>query len=97
MANDYAYFVGDASRWEDATKAIWGSNNICPLLTQFQVSEITWLGLSAISQAEAWGDAKRPRFGMAYLLLAPAQEAEEERSFGLVAEWSIPVKPFFPH
>ena len=62
MANDYAYFMGDASRWEDATEAIWGSHNICPLLTQFQVLQITWLGLSTISQAEAWGDPKRPRF-----------------------------------
>ena len=33
MANDYAYFTGDSSRWEDATKAIWESHDICPLLT----------------------------------------------------------------
>ena len=45
------------------------------------------MGLSAISQAEAWGDPKRPRFGMAYLLLAPAQEVEDKRRFGLVAVW----------
>ena len=69
MANVYAYFAGDASRWEDATKAISGSHDICPLLTQFQDLEITQLGLSTISWAEAWGDPKRPRFGMAYLLL----------------------------
>ena len=55
MANDYAYFAGDASRLEDTTAAIWGSHDICPLLTQFQVLEITWLGLSAISQAEVLG------------------------------------------
>ena len=30
------------------------------------------------------GDPKKPRFHMAYLLLAPAQEVEEERRFGLV-------------
>ena len=87
MANDYAYFMGDASRWEDATEAIWGSHNICPLLTQFQVLEITQSGLSTISWAEVLGYPKKPRFGMAYLLLAPAQEAEEERRFGLVVVW----------
>ena len=41
------------------------------------------MGLSAISQAGGWGSPKRPLHGMAYLLLAPAQEAEEERRFGL--------------
>ena len=94
MANNYAYFTGDASRWDDATEAIWGSHNFCPLLTQFQVSKITSLGLSTISWAEAWGDPKRPRFGIAYLL--PAQEVEEERRFGLVVVWVHPSQPLLP-
>ena len=50
------------------------------------------LGLSVISQAEAWGDPKKPRFGMAYLFLVLAQEAEEERKFGLVAVWVHPCQ-----
>ena len=65
MASDYAFFVANTSRWENSTEPLWGSHNICPLLMQFQVSEITRLGLSTISQAEAWGDPKRPLLGMA--------------------------------
>ena len=56
----------------------WWSHDICSLLTQFKVMEITQLGISTISQAEAWGDPTKPRFGMAYLLLAPAQEGGKE-------------------
>ena len=36
------------------------------------------------------GDPRRPRFGMAYLLLAPAQEAEEQRRVCLVVVWVHP-------
>ena len=96
MANKYAYFMGDISRWEDVTKAIWESHDMCPLLTQFQVSEIAWLGLSTISQAEVWEDPKSPRFGMAYLLLVPAQEVKEERRFGLVVVWVHPSQTLLP-
>ena len=58
--------------------------------------EITWSGLSAISWAEACGNPKRSRFGMAYLLLALAQEVEEERRFGLVAVWVHPCQACLP-
>ena len=34
---------------------------------------------------------------MAYLLLAPAQEVEEERKFGLVAVWVHPCQALLPH
>ena len=88
--NDYTYFCKDASRWEQSTEAAWEVHNTCPLLMQFKVLEITQSGISTNSQAEVWGDHKKPRFGMAYLLLVPAQEAEEERKFGLVAVWVHP-------
>ena len=58
--------------------------------------EIIQLGLSAISWAEAWGNPKRPRFGMAYLLPVPAQEVEEERRFRLVAVWVHPCQAHLP-
>ena len=94
--NDCTYFSKDASRWEQITMAMWGSHNICPLLMQFEVMQITWLGISAISLAEAWGDPKKPRCCMAYLLLALAQEAEEERKFGLAVVWVHPHQALLP-
>ena len=90
--NDYTYFSKDASRWEQTTEAMWGSHDICPPLSQLEVMEITQSGLSAISQAEARGDPKKPRFGMAYLLLALAQEPDEERKLSLVAVWVHPCQ-----
>ena len=94
--DDYAYFASDANKWEQVNMATWGSHDICLLLTQFQVMEITQLGLSAISHAEAWGYPKRPKSDMAYLLLAPDQAVEEERKFGLVAVWTHPCQTHLP-
>ena len=65
-------------------------------MTQFQVVEITRAGLSAISHVEAWGEPKRPKSDMAYLLLAPDQVVEEERRFGLVAVWMHPCQAPLP-
>ena len=36
-------------------------------------------------QAKAWGDPKKPKPSMAYLLIVLAQAVQEERTFGLVA------------
>ena len=92
----YASFASDTSKWEQANMATWGSLDICPPLTQFQVVEISRVGLSAISCAEAWGDPKRPKSDMAYLLLAPNQAVEEERRFGLAAVWIHPCQAHLP-
>ena len=93
---EYTYFACDVSRWDSATEAIWGSHGICLSLMWFQVLGITRVGLSAISQAGGWGNPKRPLYGMAYLLLVPAQEAEEERRFGLVGVWVHPNQALLP-
>ena len=92
----YASFTSDTSKWDQVNMATLGSFDICPPLTQFQVMEITRLGLSTISHAEAWGDPKRPKSDMAYLLLATNQAVEEERKFGLVAVWTHPCHAHLP-
>ena len=94
--DDYPYFTKDTTRWEQVTKATQGFQDICSLLTQFYAMVITQSHLSAISWEEAWGDPKRPKFGMAYLLLALAQEGEEERKFGLVAIWVHSYQTILP-
>ena len=76
--------------------ATWGFLDICPLLTQFQVVEITRVALSTISHAEAWGDPKRPKSDMAYPLLVPDQAVEEEQRFGLVVVWTHPCQAHLP-
>ena len=92
----YAYFTSNAIKWEQVSMARWGSHDICHLLSQFQVMEITQLGLSAISHAEEWENPKRPMSNMAYLLLMPDQAVGEERKFGLVAVWTHPHQAHLP-
>ena len=93
--DNYASFASDTSKSEQDNMAAWRSLNICHLLTQFQVVEITRAGLSTISCAEAWGDPKRPKSDMAYLL-APNQAVEEERRLRLVAVWTHPCQAHLP-
>ena len=90
--NDYSHFAKDTNRWEQAKEAMWGSHDICPLIIQFYAMAITWSCLSAISLAKAWGDPKRSKLSMAYLLIALAQAVEEERKFGIVAIWVHPCQ-----
>ena len=93
---NYAYFTKDANRWDSMTEVIWGLHNICPSLMHFHISGITRAGLSTISQARGWGNPKRQLLGMAYLLLAPAQEAEEEKRFSLAGVWVHPNQTLLP-
>ena len=90
--NDYSHFAEDVNRWEQATEAMWGSHDICPLLSQFYITAISQSHLLAVSQEKAWGDTKIPRLGMAYLLKAPGQVVKEERIFRLVAMWVYPCQ-----
>ena len=94
--NDYMSLASNTSKLEQANMATWGSHDTCPLLTQFQVVDITRAGLSAISHAKVWGDPKKPKSDMAYLLLAPNQAVEEEQRFGLVAVWTHSCQACLP-
>ena len=49
---------------------LWGSHDICPSLSQFQMRDVTWSELLALSHTGAWGDAEKPQHDMAYLLIA---------------------------
>ena len=78
------------------TGAFWGLHDICPSLTQFHVSGITRADLSATSQAGGWGNPKKQSQGMAYLLLVPSQEVEEEKRFCLAGVWVHPTQILLP-
>ena len=94
--DDYAYFASNANKWEQVSMATWGSHNICPLLTQFQMMEITQSSLSAISCAEAWGDPKRPKSNKVYLLLVPDQAPHHSSTGGEKIWASGIVDPSLP-
>ena len=57
---------------------------------QFHISGITREDLSTISQAGRWGNPKKQSQVMAYLLLVPSQEVEEEKRFSVMGVWVHP-------
>ena len=86
--NDYSHFAEDANGW-DHTRPNGGCMTFAPS-SQFYLMVISQSHLSAISQAKAWGDPKKPKLGMAYLLIALVQTVKEERLFRQVAMWVHP-------
>ena len=93
---DYAHFSRDPSLWEKLMQMLWGSHDICPSLSQFQVRDVTWSELSALSHAGAWGDTEKPQHDMAYLLIVPGKTIEGEMAFGLTMMWAHPHQACLP-
>ena len=54
-----AYYSKDPTLWEEASQALWGGQDICPLLPQVMVNLITRWEISVLTHKEVWGDAKR--------------------------------------
>ena len=87
---DYAHFSRDPSLWEESTQILWGSHDICPFLSQFQVRDVTWSELLALCHVGVWGDAEKPQCDMVYLLIAPGMTVKGEMVFGLAVVWAHP-------
>ena len=66
---NYPHFAGDPGLWEESTQVLWGSHDICPSLSHFQVAQVTWPELSALSHAGALGDPEKTQCDMAFLLI----------------------------
>ena len=86
----------DISLWEASTKAMWGSLDFCPVITQFKVQAISLAQLTTLSQMEAWGEAEKPQHGMAFLLIVPGANARCEQVFILAAMWVHPHQAHLP-
>ena len=69
---------------------MWGSNDFCPAVTSFQVQVIMQTQLNPLSQMMAWGDAEKPWWDIAFLLITLNITAGYERIFGLVTLWVHP-------
>ena len=90
--SSYAYFAKDPGWWEEFTQVLWGYQDICPSLTQFQVAQVTQSELSVLSLAGAWGDVEKFWGNMAFLLIAPKKTIEGEMAFGLAEVWVHPYQ-----
>ena len=80
----------DIHLWQASTKAKSGLLDFCPAVMQFQVWMIMPAQLVTISQAGAWGEAEKPQWDMAFMLIALNTNAIHEQVFGLTALWAHP-------
>ena len=93
---EYTHFSKNPCLWEELTQMLWGSHDICPCLSQFQVRDMTRSELSALSHMGAWGDTQKPQCNMAYLLIAPGKTIKGEMAFGLTVVWAHPHQACLP-
>ena len=78
--------------WDPTSIAMWGSLDFCPPIQQLSVHTIKQTQLTTLSQAGAWGNTKKSRKDVAFLLIAPSLAIGCERIFGLVAVWAYPCQ-----
>ena len=90
--SEFSCLCADATMWDPTTRAAWGSLNFCPVLMWFQVHAITWTQLTALSQVGAWGEVKKPRWDMAFLMIVPSTNARGDQVFSLPAVWAHPCQ-----
>ena len=88
--SEFSHLCADATLWNPTTRAAWGSLNFCPTLMQFQVHAIMQTQLTALSQAGAWGEVEKPRWNMAFLIIAPSTNAGGDQVFSLAVVWAHP-------
>ena len=75
--SDYTFFLKDPGCWGESYQSLCGHHDICLLLQQFHVAQVTQSELISLTHLKVWGDAKRFHSNVAFLLVA------EERVYGL--------------
>ena len=88
--SDYTFFSKDSSQWGKAYQSLRGCNNICPLLQQFNVAQVTQLELTSLTHLKAWGDAEKFCSDVTFLLVLPEEGVAGERTYGLAIMWVHP-------
>ena len=87
MMCDYAFFPKDPSKWDEAYPSFWKCHDICPILEQFHIAQVTQPELSALTHSLAWGDPERFHSDVAFLLILPKEGIAGERVYGLAMVW----------
>ena len=84
--SEFEFFMGREDRWGDGMWALWGSLDICPLVSCIKLPYHTVGELDCISCLKVWGDVQKPHHGMAYLLVQ-VDDTSEARTYGLALVW----------
>ena len=87
---DYAHSSEDPGQWKESTHVLWGSHDICPSLSHFQVAQVAQPELSALSHAGAWEDPEKPQCDLAFILIVPGKAVGGEMTFRFVTVWTHP-------
>ena len=96
MMCDYTFFFKDPGQWDESYKSIWGCHDICPLLKQFHIAQVTQPGLSSLTCLRVWDDFKRFSSDMAFLLALPKDSVVGDRVYGLTVVWVHPHQARVP-
>ena len=90
--SDYTFFSKDPGHWSKSYQSLWGHHDICLLLQQFHVTQVTQSELTSLTHLKVWGDAERFCSNVTFLLVLPKEGAAEERVYGLTMVWVHPYQ-----
>ena len=69
--SDYTFFSKNPGHWGKSYQSLWGHHDICPLLQQFNITQVTQLELTSLTHLKVWGDAERFHSNVTFLLVLP--------------------------
>ena len=90
--SDYTFFSKDPGQWGKSYKSLWGYHDICLLLQQFHIAQVTQSELTSLTCLKVWGDAKRFCSNVAFLLVLPKEGVVGERVYRLAMAWEHPYQ-----
>ena len=89
--SEFEFFMGREDRWGDSMRALWGSLDICPLISCIELPYHMAGELDSINCLKIWGDVQKLNHGMAYLLVQ-ADDTSEARTYSLALVWVSPLQ-----
>ena len=90
--SDYTFFSKDPGHWGKSYQSLWGCHDICLLLQQFHIAQVTQSELSSLTCLKAWCDAERFHSDITFLLVLPKEGVVGERVYGPAMVWIHPYQ-----
>ena len=95
MMSDFTLLSTDSTLWDPMTQVGCGTHEFWPFLSNVHVQVITQTQLDSLSSARPWGNAAKPCWDMAFLLIVPTVTTKQERIFALVAVCVHPCQAWY--
>ena len=90
--SDSTFFLKDPDHGGESYQSLWGHHDICPLLQQFHIAQVTQSELTSLTHQKAWGDNKRFCSDVAFLLVLLKEGVAKEMVYGLAMVWVHPYE-----